>query len=982
MQALWEPHCAFGTEEFTKRLLRIHQQRGLVITASWRIVMDECGIEVVARHAMDESKALEYPAVRAWRRLKSHETKPTCVRTLSRYRKAVVYRLGGVGLGGSSILAKWRRKSIAAKRGASARHRTFATFCKCVVIPTILFVLLAIVCNARSLYSVSGVVLDQTQAAIAGAKVTLQPKNRGNTRSTVTGPEGGFSLEGLDAESYKIKVQQDTFKPYTSTLKAGQRSLSSLRIVLTLDTVYQEVTVSAETPLSSDTTENLDVTSLDRHFLESLPILGNDVVSAALATIDPVSLGAGGGTILVDGVPTRDVGLPASAIQEIKINQNPYSAEYSAPGQSRIQITTNSASAHFHGSLYTEFRDYLLDARNAFAVDRPPERRLAWDGSLSGPMGKSKKTSFTLSVSRERDQLQSVVYALTPNGALHQNFPSPQRTDYMTASVSREVSANKSLVLRYMFFDWSDNGQGVGGLGLPETATNHSSARHYLYITDKDTISTRLVNEFSTRMVTSNSITRSVLASKPSIIVLGAFTGGGGGNNQRQTQNYAQLTDTLYWSQGNHVTKAGLNIPDFSRRGLDDRGNFNGTYQFSSLADYLAARPFSFTQQLGNPRLIYWETEFGLFVQHDWRVNHNLSMGLGLRYDWQSYVPNHNNFAPRISIAFAPGKSPKTVLRAGAGIFYQPVPVDAIADMLRFGAGGLQQILLTNPGYPDPFAFGALPHALPSNLVRFEPGLRLPYTAQYSFGVERKIFQSTSVTATYVGNRGLHLFRSRDINAPLSPLFEERPDPLIGTLRQIESSGRLRSNSLKLGVRTNWSRFLEGMAQYTLAHSHDDTAGIKSFPANQYSLAGEWSRSDFDVRHTLSLSGTLQASKLFDVGVVLSMRSGRPYTMTTGTDDYNDGLANARPLDVPRNSLQGAGAATLDLRWNKAFALPFAKGGSKKDRPRASLSLDAFNVLNRVNFQQFVGDLSSPFFRQPIGAGPARRIQATFKVKF
>jgi hypothetical protein len=936
MQALQEPHCAFGTEELTKRLLRPHEQPGLLTTASWRIVMDERGIEVVARHAMDESKALEYPAVRAWRRLKSRET----------------------------------------------RHWTFANFCKYGVVPTLLFVLLASVCNAQSLYSVSGVVLDQTQAAIVGAKVTLQRNNRGNTRSTVTGPEGGFTLEGLDAESYEIKVQQETFKPYTSTLRAGQRSLSSLRIVLTLDTVYQQVTVGAEAQLSSDTAENLDVTSLDRSFLESLPILGNNVVSAALATIDPVSLGAGGATILVDGVPTTDVGLPASAIQEIRINQNPYSAEYSAPGQSRIQITTRSASAHFHGSLYTEFRDYLLDARNAFALDRPPERRLALDSSLSGPMGKSKKTFFTLNVSRERDQLQSVVYALTPNGALHQNFPNPQGTGYVTASVSRAVSANNTLVLRYMFFDWSDNGQGVGGLGLPETATNHSSARHYLYITDKDTISPRLVNELSARMVTSDSITRSVLTSEPEIIVVGAFTGGGGGKNQRQTQNYAQLTDTLYWSRGNHVIKAGLNIPDLSRRGLDDRGNFNGTYQFSSLADYLAAQPFSFTQQLGNPRLTYWEKEFGLFVQEDWRVNHNLSVGLGLRYDWQSYVPNHNNFAPRISIAFAPGKSPKTVLRVGAGIFYQPVKVDAIADMLRFGAGGLQQILLTNPGYPELFAFDALPQALPSNLVRFEPGIRLPYIAQYSFGVERKILQSTTVTATYVGNRGLHLFRSRDINAPLSPLFVERPDPLIGALRQIESSGRLRSKSLKLGVRTNWSRFLQGMAQYTLAHSYDDTAGIKSFPANQYSLAGEWSRSDLDVRHTLSLSGTLQASKLFDVGVVLSVRSGRPYTMTTGTDDYNDGLANARPLDVPRNSLEGAGAVTLDLRWEKEFALPFAKAASKEDRPHASLSLDAFNVLNRVNFQEFVGDLSSPFFRQPIGAGPARRVQATFKVKF
>jgi hypothetical protein len=383
---------------------------------------------------------------------------------------------------------------------------------------------------------------------------------------------------------------------------------------------------------------------------------------------------------------------------------------------------------------------------------------------------------------------------------------------------------------------------------------------------------------------------------------------------------------------------------------------------------------------------VYWQKEVGLFVQDEMRVRPGLSIAFGLRYDWQNYISNPKNFAPRLSFAFAPGKSRKVVFRGGAGIFYETTGQAAIADMLRFNGQTLQRIVLSNPSYPNPFTAGGVAQTLPSSIVRFAPDLRLPYNLQYSFGMETQPQKSTTFTATYVGMRGFDLFRSRDLNAPLPPLYIQRPDPEIGTLREIESAGNLTSNALKLTVRTKISRFFNGMAQYTLSRSYDDTVGIAAFPANQYDLSGEWSRYNFDALHFFYFYGGFNAPKSVSLGASLSVRSGQPYTMTTGTDDYGTTFANARPAGVPRNSLEGPGSTTLNLRVAKTFNLVAAKTGKRKKEENtgasATVAVDAFNVLNHVNFGRPVGNLRSPFFGHSVSAGPPRRLQMLVRFQF
>ena len=199
-------------------------------------------------------------------------------------------------------------------------------------------------------------------------------------------------------------------------------------------------------------------------------------------------------------------------------------------------------------------------------------------------------------------------------------------------------------------------------------------------------------------------------------------------------------------------------------------------------------------------------------------------------------------------------------------------------------------------------------------------------------------------------------------------------------LREIESAGRRVTDSLEITLRGNVTRFFNGMAQYRLASAHDNTSGITYFPPNAYDLSGEWGRSDFDRRHRFELLGTINPGKLFNLGVSVSLYSGQPYTLTTGLDQFHTGTANARPAGVPRNSLQGPAYADLDLRWSRDFSV--RKGKKKDEGVKATLAVDAFNVLNEVNYSSFIGNLSSPFFGKAIAAQPPRRLQFSFRLKF
>jgi hypothetical protein len=829
--------------------------------------------------------------------------------------------------------------------------------------------------------SVTGVLLDPTDAGVAGARIVLR-QNNATAAATVADATGAFRIDGVHPGNYQIVVTHEGFNPASVKVHVGAANPAPLTIRLSLAELRNEVTVSAEaTQVSTNSADNLDTVTMNRQSLDNLPIFDQDYVGTMSRFLDAGSIATGGTTILVDGVEASRAGVSPSAIQEVKINNDPYSAEFPRPGRSRVEIITKPGSSAFHGTFNFLFRDYHLNARDPFALDKPPEQRRIFEGSLTGPLGRDNRTSFLISANRQEEDQQAVVFAEGLSGPIQETVPTPSRNTEISGSLNRLIGQNQLISIRGIYTDRTIENQGVGGLNLPETASNFEDREDIIYVNQRGPITGRFYNLFRFLVARQHTPTVSVNEA-PKVVVLGAFTGGGAQADRLQTENHIAFNEIVVWSGDKHTVKFGVNVPDISRRGLDDNTNQQGTYNFSSLSDYAAGRPFSLLRQSGDGHVVFIEKVLGGFIQDEIKVRGNLQLSLGLRYDWQNYFHDNNNVAPRVSFAFAPGKSRKTVIRGGGGIFYDRTGPGPIFDLLRYDGQRLLAFVINNPSYPDPGATG------PTSIVRLDPTVKIPYLVQFGTGIERQLAKSTTLSINYYGTRGVSLFRSRDVNAPPPPDYLARPNPAFSVWRQIESSADMIGNSLEIALRGNVTKHFTGMVQYNLSKTYNNTGGnpamgarssLNSFPANNYDLSGEWARADFDQRHRFNLMGTITPGRWFKLGVAASLYSGAPYSITTGRDDNHDGMANDRPPGVPRNSLQGPGFAILDVRCSRDFYLD---RGKRDKGPAITLGLDAFDVLNHVNYASFIGVESSPFFQQPVSALPVRRLQASFSFRF
>ena len=822
--------------------------------------------------------------------------------------------------------------------------------------------------------AVSGIVQDQTGAVLAAATVELVNASGAVLQTTTADASGGFRFERVAPGQYDLRAGYEGFKRATARVRVGTRPPSSQRLVLDLAGLTQEITVSnAAAEVGAAAGSNVDAITIDQNMLESLPVFDNDFVATMSQFLDAGSIGNGGVTIVVNGMEVSALNVSSSAVQQIRINQDPYSAEYSRPGRGRVEILTKPGTQEYHGEGMLIVRDAHVNARNAFATTRPPERRRIYEGFLGGPLGTSGKMSFMLSANDEILDQQSFVYAVGPDGIIQDNLPHKSGQARVTGSITRQISAKNTFSIRPNYQYESDENRGVGGTTLTSAASTFAHHEQQVTYTQQTILRPTLLNQF--QMLVGHEREPTVSASSArGIVVNGAFTGGGGQADLVRTETHMNLNESLAWTAGHHLVQAGFQLPDWSRRGFYDRSNFGGTFYFSGLDTYASGRPYAFIQQQGNGDLALLEKQLGTYIKDDWQARPGLSLSFGLRYDWQNYFHDDNNVAPRFSVAYAPGNRKTNVFRAGIGVFNDRSGPVVIADVLHSRPGGLIKYVITSPGYPDPFAATAA--VQPPSIVQLAPGIQIPQTVQYSVGLDHQLQKTLTLSLTYTGARGYHLFRSRDVNAPPPPLYLTRPDPAYGVVRQVESTGRQETDSFQVTVRGPLSRWFNGQMQYTLSGAHNDTNGIGSFPANDYDLSGEWARADFDRRHRFNLLGRTSL-RLFDLGMGLSMNTGGPYNETLGPDLFNNGRGRARPAGVPRNSLETTGFASLDIRASRDLKL-----GAGKDAREITFGLDAFNVLNHVNYGSFVGTLSSPLFGRPVSARAARQLQFSARMKF
>ena len=452
--------------------------------------------------------------------------------------------------------------------------------------------------------AVSGVVQDQTGAVLPAATVELVNAAGAVVQTTTADTGGAFRFERVAPGSYQLRAGYAGFNPATANLRVGTRPVTAPRLVLNLAALTQEITVSnAAAEVGTAAGDNVDAVSVDQNMLESLPVFDNDIVATMSQFLDAGSIGTSGVTVVVNGMEVNALNVSSSAVQQIRINQDPYSAEYSRPGRGRIEILTKPGGQEFHGSANMIFRNASLNAKNAFAETKAPEQRRIFEGFLGGPVGRDGKTAFMLSVNDEQLDQQSYIYAAGPDGIIQGNLPHINASALVSGSITHQFSDNNTVAVRPNYNYERDQNRGVGGTTLASAASTFTHNEGQVTYTQQTILSPTLVNQFQMLIGHEREPTVSAV-STPGIVVVGAFTGGGAQADLVRTETHMTMNESLGWTKGHHLLQAGFQVPDWSERGFFDRTNFGGTFYFSSLDAYAGQRPYSFIQQQGNGDLV------------------------------------------------------------------------------------------------------------------------------------------------------------------------------------------------------------------------------------------------------------------------------------------------------------------------------------------------------------------------------------------
>jgi hypothetical protein len=788
-----------------------------------------------------------------------------------------------------------------------------------------------------------GRVTDPTGAVIPQATVTAA-KADGQKTSAVTDSQGSYELKGLSPGSYTVTTSAKGFAISTEqNVAISADQVQQFDIALEIQVQPEKVEVQEESAtVGVNPSENASSIVIKGKDLEALSDDPDELQQELEALAGP-SAGPNGGQIYIDGFTAGQLP-PKSSIREIRINQNPFSAEYDKLGYGRIEILTKPGTDKFHGQFMVDGNSSAFDALSPFAPDQPPFHSELLNGSVSGPLSKKASFFFTAQIRQVNDS--SIVNAVVPTTAdpnpTSANFAeaiaSPQTRINLGPRLDFQLSPSNTLTVRYQFFRNSQDNNGIGQFSLPSQGYNTTSTEHTLQISDTQVVSTNILNETRFQYLHDNS-NQTAQNFSPTISVLGAFTGGGNQiGNGSDVQNHYELQNYTSIVHGNHLIKFGGRLRALTDSNVSNT-NFNGVFTFSSLPAYeinvqpgtsclsllIAALPTvptpnalaqcgasQFSITTGQPLSEVSLVDAGLYAQDDWRIRPNMTLSYGLRFETQNDIHDHGDFAPRLSFAWGLGgggkkTAPKTVLRAGFGIFYDRVPYNLVLQTERLNGFTQQQTIVaanTSMGQTSPTSY------------QFASSLRAPSTMQTAVGVERQVAKSTTVAVTYINSYGEHQLFLRNANAPFPGTYPSNPQrPFGGTdnIYQYDSEGIFRQNQLIANFRTNLGSKLSLFGFYMVNYANSDLGAgsgggggggfggsggssvSANFLSNSFDPMADYGRSSFDVHHRVVVGGTVSLPYAFRLNPFIILSSGQPYNVTVGQDLNGDSIFNDRP---------------------------------------------------------------------------------------
>jgi hypothetical protein len=586
------------------------------------------------------------------------------------------------------------------------------------------------------------------------------------------------------------------------------------------------------------------------------------------------------------------------------------------------------------------------------------------------------------------------------------------------ARLDHRLDEKNLLALRYSFYDISAiNSRTVGGLNAVSRGTGIDNRDQTIALSNVTTLSSRTLNEARFQFTRSRLDAPVNDEAGPAVNITGVASFGTATFSPlaRDIDLY-EIVDNVSTLRGSHSLKAGADFL-YNRVNIFFPGALQGVYTFSpapaspplppvpALSNFLTGAYSSFQQAFGEPSQFQSNPNIGLYVQDEWKPRNDLTINAGVRYDLQ-VLPDpintdRDNVAPRIGVAYAPGDR-KTVVRASYGLYYDRIPLRATSNALQRDGSKyiVVQLSRNQPGAPVfPNALGAAPENLVTkpNVTRIDPEIENSYSQHASVQIERELWGEARLSVGYLHLRGLHLILSRNVNVPRFPASAGvpnlgRPDPNFGNISRFESSGDSYYNGLVVAFDKRAASWASLRASYTLSKSVDNAGNFFfSTPQDNFDLRGERGLSDNDQRHRLVLSGSLEAPRSSNASLlrraleglqmsyIFTCASRLPFNVLAGNDRNFDTNFNDRPVGVGRNTGRGFDHASLDLRLSRRFRLT--------ERARFEIIAEAFNALNRTNFQlpnNIFGTGLTPLasFGRPTAADSPRQIQFGLRASF
>ncbi len=784
-----------------------------------------------------------------------------------------------------------------------------------------------------------GHITDPTGALIPGAQVTIANSSGTAVKTVTADASGSYSVSGLPAGGYIIQATFAGFAPFSSpTIQLAAGQSKRVDIAMAIQAAEQSVTVTEDTPtVNTDASGNANSIVIKGKDLEALSD-DPDELSSELSALAGPSAGPNGGQIYIDGFTAGQLP-PKSAIREIRINQNPFSAEFDKLGYGRIEILTKPGTDKLHGNFLAQGNDDSFNTANPFAKTIPAYHSLQFSGYLSGAL--SKWASFFVSVDQRNNQNDSI-YSLAeapvagPSpypyqvGTIAGGLFNPADRTNIAPRIDLQLGQKHTVTARYQFFRNSNSGN-ITSTSLPTQSSTQTETESTLQLSDSYIISDRIVNETRFQFLRDYSSTTPV-SSAPQVSIPQTITAGGATvQTSNDHTNRYELQNLTTMSVGAHAIKFGTRVRDYSDANTSD-DDFNGSFAFADVADYVGAlnleagltcpatttgstvcgttnAPIKLSYASGATKARANVFDAALFFQDDWKFNQFLTLSGGIRWESQNHIADHNDWAPRVALAYALDghknkKQAKTVVRAGFGIFYDRFQIADLLSAERYNGGpnSQKQTTISNPtcfsstslANVDLATCGAATSGT-STIDTVAPGFHAPYTEQAGTSLERQLTKTTTATVTYLHSFGVHTLVTRDSNAYLpgvAPL--SRPNPSVGIVDEYYPEAVFKQDQVIVNMNARISPKFSLAGFYNLTWANAD-GGNGNAVSNSYNMSQDYGRASFASRNMVFMFGNYEAKWGIRLNPFLIAQSGRPFNITTTNDLTGDNFFNNRP---------------------------------------------------------------------------------------